>query len=140
MTPTPTPARWKSVAAFATIYLIWGSTFLAIRIGVQEIPPFLCAALRFLIAGLLLYAWTLIRREPAPKKRHWASALLLGLLIFVMDYGLVFWAEQRVPSGITAVIMANIAIFMALSEAAFLKTQRFTMRLSTALVIGFCGV
>ena len=134
------PARWKSLAAFAIIYLVWGSTFLAIRIGVREVPPFLLASLRFFISGILLYAWALLRREPAPTREHWRSAFILGFPIFVVDYGLVFWAEQRIPSGITAVMMANIPIFMALSEAAILKTQKFTVRLALALAIGFVGV
>lgn len=138
--PTPAPSRWKTLAAFAIIYFVWGSTFLAIRISVQEIPPLLCAAIRFFIAGLILYAWMLVRREPFPNGRQWASAFTIALLIFVGDYGLLFWAEQRVPSGIAAVMMATIPAFMALSEIIFLRTQRLTIRLASALLIGLAGV
>ncbi|HZA97422.1 MAG TPA: EamA family transporter, partial [Gemmatimonadales bacterium] len=88
-----------TLLAFAIIYFVWGSTFLAIRIGVAEVPPFLLAAMRFLIAGLVLYGWAMTRREPAPDRVQWKSVALLALLIFVFDYGLLFWAEQRVPSG-----------------------------------------
>ena len=131
---------WKTLSAFAIIYFVWGSTFLAIRIGVREVPPFLLAAIRFLVAGLILYGWMIARGERSPTVRQWTSASLLAILIFVLDYGLVFWAEQRVPSGITAVIMATIPVFMALSEITILRTQRLTFRLALALAIGIGGV
>ena len=136
---SPRP-RWKTLLAFAIIYFVWGSTFLAIRVGVREVPPLLLAALRFLISGLVLYGWTRMRSERAPTRRQWMSAFLLALLIFVFDYGLLFWAEQRVPSGLAAVMMATIPVFMALSEIVILRTQRLTLRLSLALLIGIAGV
>jgi drug/metabolite transporter (DMT)-like permease len=126
--------------AFGIIYFVWGSTFLAIRIGVHEVPPFLFAAMRFLVAGLVLYGWMIARGERSPSGRQWMSVVLLALLIFVVDYGLLFWAEQRVPSGIAAVMMATIPVFMALSESVFLRTQRLTVRLALALLIGIGGV
>src|SRR5256885_13281266 len=132
--------RWKTLLAFAIIYLVWGSTFLAIRVGVREVPPFLLAAMRFLVAGLVLYVWTMAQGERSPSGRQWMSAFLLALLIFVLDYGLLFWAEQRVPSGIAAVMMATIPLFMALSEIIFLRTQRLTVRLALALLVGIGGV
>ena len=131
---------WKSLLAFAIIYFVWGSTFLAIRVGVREVPPFLLAAMRFLIAGLALYGWTMARGERSPRGREWASAFLLATLIFVFDYGLLFWAEQRVPSGIAAVMLAMIPVFMALSEIIFLRTQKLTLRLALALLTGIAGV
>jgi drug/metabolite transporter (DMT)-like permease len=131
---------WKTLLAFAIIYFVWGSTFLAIRIGVREVPPFLLAAMRFLVAGVVLYGWAIARGERSPSGRQWASVSLLALLIFVLDYGLVFWAEQRVPSGLAAVMMATIPAFMALSEIIFLGTQRLTVRLALALLIGLSGV
>ena len=140
MEATPHPPAWKTLLAFAIIYFVWGSTFLAIRVGVREVPPFLLAAMRFLAAGLILYGWTLARREPSPSARQWGSATLLALLIFVGDYGLLFWAEQRVPSGVAAVMLATIPAFMALAEIVFLRTQRLTLRLALALAIGIGGV
>src|SRR5271155_2726125 len=131
---------WKTLLAFAIIYFVWGSTFLAIRVGVREVPPFLLAAMRFLIAGLVLYGWTIARGERSPSGRQWASVSLLALLIFVLDYGLLFWAEQRVPSGVAAVMMATTPALMALSEIIFLRTQRLTVRLALALLIGLSGV
>ena len=132
--------RWKTLLAFAIIYFVWGSTFLAIRVGVREVPPFLLAAMRFLVAGLVLYGWTMARGERSPSARHWASVSLLAVLIFVLDYGLLFWAEQRVPSGIAAVMLATIPVFMALSEIFLLATQKLTARLALALLIGIGGV
>jgi drug/metabolite transporter (DMT)-like permease len=140
METTTHPPTWKTLLAFAIIYFVWGSTFLAIRIGVHEVPPFLFAAMRFLIAGLVLYLWMLAQGERSPSIRQWMSVFLLALLIFVFDYGLLFWAEQRVPSGIAAVMMATIPVFMALAEIIFLRTQELTFRLSVALLIGIGGV
>jgi len=134
------PPAWKSLLAFAIIYFVWGSTFFAIRVGVREVPPFLFAAMRFLVAGLVLYGWMIAQGERSPSGRQWRSAFLLALLIFVFDYGLLFWAEQRVPSGIAAVMMAIIPAFMALSEIILLRTQRLTVRLAFALLIGIGGV
>jgi drug/metabolite transporter (DMT)-like permease len=134
------PPTWKTLLAFAIIYFVWGSTFLAIRVGVREVPPFLLAAMRFLVAGGILYGWMIARGERSPSGREWASASILAVLIFVLDYGLLFWAEQRVPSGLAAVMMATIPAFMALSEIIFLGTQKLTLRLGTALGIGVGGV
>jgi drug/metabolite transporter (DMT)-like permease len=140
MTGASKPAAWKILVAFAIIYLVWGSTFLAIRVGVREVPPFLFAAIRFLIAGTLLYAWVRASGAKPPTAREWKSVALIALLIFVFDYGLLFWAERRVPSGIAAVMMATIPLFTALFEIFLLGTQRLTTRLASALAIGVVGV
>jgi drug/metabolite transporter (DMT)-like permease len=132
--------RWKTLLAFGIIYFVWGSTFLAIRIGVEEVPPFLLASMRFVAAGLALYLWMLLKGERNPSAKEWGSAVLLATLIFVGDYGLLFWAEQRVPSGLAAVMVATIPAFMALAEIVILRTQKLTARLVAALAIGFCGV
>jgi drug/metabolite transporter (DMT)-like permease len=140
MAVVTTGQTYKRLLAFAIIYFVWGSTFLAIRIGVHEVPPFLLAAMRFVIAGLALFLWTRARGERSPTARQWSSAFLLGLLIFIFDYGLLFWAEQRVPSGLAAVMMSMNAVFMALAEIFILRTQRLTVRLSLALLVGIAGV
>lgn len=134
------PPLWKTLLAFAILYFVWGSTYLAIRVGVLEVPPLLFAAMRFLFAGLLLYGWVMVRGERLPKGRQWSSICLLALLYFVLDYGFLFWAEQRVPSGPAAVMMATIPVFIALSEIVILRTQRMTLRLAAALLIGIGGV
>ena len=105
MTSAARPAKWKIVLAFSIIYLVWGSTFLAIRIGVNEVPPFLLAALRFFVAGIAMYAWLRATGTPSPSQRQWFGSALLGGMIFVVDYGCLFWSEQRVPSGIAAVVL-----------------------------------
>ena len=140
MEATPPPARWKTLLAFGIIYFVWGSTYLAIRIGVSEVPPLILASMRFTVAGALLYGWMLARGERSPTARQWLNASLLASLMFVLDYGLLFWAEQRVPSGLAAVMLATIPVFMALSEIVFLRTQRLTVRLAVALLIGMGGV
>jgi drug/metabolite transporter (DMT)-like permease len=132
--------RWKTLLAFVIIYFVWGATFFAIRVGVREVPPLLFAAMRFVAAGLLVYLWATAKKERQPTVRQWLSAFLLAFLIFVVDYGILFWAEQRVPSGIAAVILATIPAFMALSEIVILRTQRLTPRLSIALLAGIAGV
>lgn len=140
MNTTMRPPTWKVLLAFAIIYFVWGSTFLAIRVGVREVPPFLLAGMRFVVAGLVLYAWMRARGTPSPTLREWGGASLIAILIFVFDYGLLFWAEKRVPSGIAAVMMATIPVFMSLSEILILRTQRLTPRLAIALLIGIAGV
>jgi len=140
MEVTARPAAWKTLLAFAIIYFVWGSTFLAIRVGVRDVPPFLLAGLRFLIAGTVLFLWMLGKGTALPSRREWAAASFLAVLIFVLDYGLLFWAEQRVPSSIAAVMMATIPVFMGLTEIIFLRTQQLTLRLTFALIVGICGV
>ena len=83
--------------------------------------------------GIVLYGWMRARGTPSPTAREWGAASFLAILIFVFDYGLLFWAEKRVPSGIAAVMMATIPVFMALAEIVFLRTQRLTLRLGLAL-------
>jgi drug/metabolite transporter (DMT)-like permease len=134
------PPSWKILLAFGIIYFVWGSTFLAIRIGVHEVPPFLFAAARFFTAGIVLYAWLRLKGTPAPSRREWVSASALGALIFLFDYGCLFWAEQRVPSGVAAVVMATTPVFIALLEIIFLRTQKLTVRLGLALAVGVLGV
>jgi drug/metabolite transporter (DMT)-like permease len=140
MESTPHARRWKTLLAFAIIYLVWGSTFLAIRVGVHEVPPLLLAGMRFFAAGIILFAWMRATGTASPSGREWASAIVLAVLIFLVDYGLVFWAEQRVPSGITAVMLATIPVFTALLEILILRTQKLTLRLGCALVVGLAGV
>ena len=132
--------RWKSWLAFGIIYFAWGSTFLAIRVGVHEIAPLLFATMRFLTAGVILLGWARLRGGRWPRGREWMSAFALGALIFVGDYGLLFWAEQRVPSGIAALMMATIPAFIAIAEIFVLRTLRFSWQLGGALLMGLAGV
>lgn len=140
MTSSVRPAPWKLLLAFAIIYLVWGSTYLAIRIGVREIPPFLMAGLRFTVAGFVMWGWMRVTGTPSPTLREWRDATVLGTLMFLIDYACLFWAEQRVPSGVAAVILAMIPVCITLLEIAFLRTQRLTLRLALGLAIGIVGV
>jgi drug/metabolite transporter (DMT)-like permease len=134
------PARWKILLAFSVIYFVWGSTYLAIRVGVLQMPPFLMAGIRFTIAGLALWTWMRLRGTPSLTWPEWRASILLGSLMFLMDYACLFWAEQRVPSGITAVIIAIIPVCITLLEIVFLRTQRLTARLALGLAVGVLGV
>jgi drug/metabolite transporter (DMT)-like permease len=100
----------------------------------------LLAGIRFLVAGVVLYAWMRANGTPSPTAREWRAATLIAVPVFVLDYGLVFWSERRVPSGVTAVMMATIPVFMALAEIVFLRTQRLTARLGLSLLVGMSGV
>jgi drug/metabolite transporter (DMT)-like permease len=139
-TTSTRPTGWKLLLAFAIIYLVWGSTYLAIRIGVREIPPFLMAGLRFTVAGLAMWTWLRISGTPSPSLREWRDATVLGTLMFLIDYACLFWAEERVPSGIAAVILAMIPVCITLLEITFLRTQRLTVRLGLGLAVGIIGV
>jgi drug/metabolite transporter (DMT)-like permease len=122
------------------IYFVWGSTYLAIRIGVQEMPPFLMAGLRFTAAGFVMYLWMRFSGTPSPTWRQWKGVTLLGSLMFLLDYACLFWAEQRIPSGITAVILAMIPVCITLLEIIFLRTQALGVQLVSGLVAGILGV
>ncbi|MEW6732211.1 MAG: EamA family transporter [Acidobacteriota bacterium] len=108
--------RVKIVLAFAAIYLIWGSTYLAIKFAIETMPPFLMAGIRFLISGMLLYGWTRLRGTTAPKLIHWRSAVIIGGLLLLAGNGAVVWSEQRVPSGLTALLVATIPLWMVVLE------------------------
>ena len=130
----------RVLLAFAAIYILWGATFLAIRIAVLEIPPFFSSGVRFLIAGALLYVFMRLRGQPSPSAREWRSIATIALCMFVATYGALFWAEQYVPSGITSVIEATLPITTVALEVFVFRQQPFRWRTLAAVVLGFCGV
>jgi drug/metabolite transporter (DMT)-like permease len=130
----------RVIAAFFAIYVIWGSTFLAIRIAVLLVPPWLCAGIRFFTAGLILYAFSRLRGEAPPTKQEWRSLATIGMLMFSVTYGALFWAEQYVPSGVTSVLEATLPLFTVVLEVFVFRQQQFQWRVVLALVTGFCGV
>src|SRR5215216_376300 len=91
---------WKIAIAFFAVYVCWGMTYLAMRVAVVDIPPHLMSGSRFVVAGLVLYAWTRARGEPAPAPKHWGSATVIGAFLLLGGNASVAWAEQRVPSGL----------------------------------------
>ena len=112
----PAPSRALVIAAFATIYLVWGSTYLAIAIAIETLPPLLMAGIRFLIAGVVLYSAARLTGAARPEPRMWRSALLLGALFLLMGNGGVVWAEQRVASGLAAVLVATMPLWTVVIE------------------------
>ncbi len=130
--------RW--MVALASVYLVWGSTYLAIKVAVETIPPLLAAGTRFLIAGAILYAWARLRNEAPPQREQWPRLWLLGGLMFVMVYSCLFWAEKSVPSGVASVLVATLPAWVLILEILILKTQRVTVILLFALALGLMGV
>jgi drug/metabolite transporter (DMT)-like permease len=126
--------------AFAAIYVLWGGTFLAIRIAVLEIPPFFTAGARFLVAGVLLYGFMRLRGNARPSLLEWRNLALIGLLMFVLTYGPLFWAMQYVPSSMSAVIEATLPITTIALEVFLFRTQRLHWRIASGVGIGFLGV
>lgn len=104
------------VAAFAAVYLIWGSTYLAIRYAIETLPPFGMAGVRFVIAGALLYGWLRLRGVAAPTRPQWRTAAIIGALLLLGGNGAVVWAEQRIPSGVAALLVAGVPIWMVVLE------------------------
>src|SRR5688572_22863656 len=98
------PPPWAVALGFLSVYIFWGSTYLAIKIVVESIPPFLGAAARHLVAGLILFAFLRLRRNPSPSRDHWRSGFIVGGFLLLGGNGLVMWAEQTVPSGAASVI------------------------------------
>jgi drug/metabolite transporter (DMT)-like permease len=132
--------RILTILAFAAIYLIWGSTYLAIRIAVATVPPLLAAGLRFFLAGALLYGWARWRNEEKPSRLEWRNLLLLSTLLFLIAYGGVFWAEQKMPSGITSVLVSTIPLWTALLQIFVLRKESFRWSLLLSIVLGLSGV
>jgi drug/metabolite transporter (DMT)-like permease len=130
----------RVVLAFGAIYVLWGTTFLAIRIAVLEFPPLFTAGLRFFIAGTLLYAYMRVRGQPNPAAIEWRNLALISTCMFVVTYGAIFWAEQYVSSGVTSVIEAALPIIAIILEMFVFRTQRLEVRLFGAVLVGFCGV
>ena len=137
---TPTKPRTLVVLAFAAVYIVWGSTYLAIRVAVETLPPFLSAGVRFLIAGGVLLAFLLHRGFARPSKAQWGQAMVTGTLLLVGGNGLVMWAEKSLASGFTAMLIALTPVWFALLD--WLRPQGVRPQLKTVLgiIIGFAGV
>ena len=130
----------RVLLAFAAIYVLWGATFLAIRVAVVEIPPFFTAGVRFLTAGALLYAGMRLRGRPAPSSAEWRGIALTALFLFVATYGALFWAEQYVPSGLTAVIEASLPLITIALEVFVFRQQPFRWRMLASVALGFGAI
>ncbi len=134
------PARPAALlAGFATLYLVWGSTYLGIKIAVETLPPFLMASGRFLLAGLVLYVVARLRGTPAPSWRHWRWALFTGALLLLGGNGLVTWGQQTFPSGRAALIVATTPLWMVVLAWLFFRGDRPRLRTWLGLAAGFAG-
>jgi drug/metabolite transporter (DMT)-like permease len=134
-----TPQRWLFLLAFFSIYVIWGSTYLAIRYAVESIPPLLTAGVRHLTAGAILYLWARTR-GPAPTLRQWKAAIVLGALFFLVGHGSLHWAEQFVPSGLAALLVATEPIFIVLLVALLRSRSRPCGIAIVGMLVGLIGV
>ena len=128
--------------ALGTIYLVWGSTYMAIAVAVRELPPFIAACLRFLVAGLVMagIAAAFDRPRVWPSRRQWLDYSLIGILFLGLGNGLVMWAEQRVPSGIAALIVATVPLWVTLVDGLRPGGQAWTLGGWIAVVLGLTGV
>jgi drug/metabolite transporter (DMT)-like permease len=113
---TESQSRSRVLAAFAAVYIVWGSTYLAIRYAVTTIPPFLMGGARFLVSGAMLFAWTRLRGAERPTTREWRDAVISGMLMLCAGNGAVAWSEQRLPSGLAALIVAVVPLWMVLLD------------------------
>jgi drug/metabolite transporter (DMT)-like permease len=137
---TEAPARRTLVAAFAAIYLLWGSTFLALRYAVESVPPLATIAIRCVLGAAILFGWLAMRRAVVPTtRRQWATAAISGALLFLGGHAILAWAEQRVPSGRAALLLATIPLWLVVIEA--VRTRRLPPgRVSLGLAAGLAGV
>ena len=132
--------KWRIVLAFAAVYLIWGSTYLAIRLAIETIPPYLMGGVRFLLAGGLLYAVLRWRGVKAPSRRHWRAALIVGALLLFGGNGGVMVAEQFVPSSLAALIIATVPLWMVLLNWKWGDRLRPSMGTAIGVGLGVIGI
>ena len=126
--------------AFAAVYIVWGSTYLAIRYAVETIPPFLMGGARFLVSGAILYAWTRARGASRPLAREWRDASIAGILMLCAGNGAVAWAEERVPSGLAALIVAVVPLWMVLLDWLRPRGTRPSLLTMVGVVVGIAGL
>ncbi len=135
------PVTGRVWLALATVYVVWGSTYLGIDLAVRTMPPFLMAAVRFLVAGAILYAWAVRRgdRTDRPTARHWLSAFLIAVPMLAVGNAAVGWAEQTLDTGTASLIIASVPLWMALLDRVF-YAQRLARTIVIGLGVGFAGV
>jgi drug/metabolite transporter (DMT)-like permease len=130
----------KIWTALLALYVVWGSTYLGIRFAIETIPPFLHAAIRFLISGMILIIWQRAAGHNLPTRKQWVSTAIIGTLLLLGGNGLVAWAEQFIPSGIAALVIASIPMFLVLGEAIRPNGIKPNWQGIVGLLIGFSGI
>lgn len=133
-------SRVKLMAAFAAVYIFWGSTFLAIRYAVETLPPFLMAGTRHFVAGAILYPLARLRSDERPTRANWSAATLMGALLLLGGNGGVSWAEQFVPSGVAALLVASVPFWMVVLDWLRPGGAKPIGRVVAGLLLGFAGV
>ena len=132
--------RSRVIAAFVAVYIVWGSTYLAIRYAVETIPPFIMVGMRFFVSGILLYAWSRWRGEPKPTRTEWRAAFVTGVLLLCLGNGAVAWAEQRVPSGLAALLVAIVPLWMVIVDWLRPNSGRPRASVIGGVVVGLVGL
>jgi drug/metabolite transporter (DMT)-like permease len=135
-----TPSTWPLIAAFTAVYVIWGSTYLAIRYAIETMPPFAMASVRFLIAGGLLVAWARLRGAPWPRRAEIKGASLVWLLLLTGGNGLVVWGQQWVPSGLASVLVGTVAFWIVVIDWRFFSGRRPSPRVWLGVFAGLAGI
>ncbi len=138
--PAPSPRLFKVIAAYLAVYVIWGSTYLGIRIAIETLPIFFMPGLRFLVAGLLLYGCSRWRGAARPKASHWRDAAVVGAMLLYVANGLVVWAETRVSSGLTALLIAIVPLCMVLLDWLRPGGNRPTLLVVVGILLGLAGI
>jgi drug/metabolite transporter (DMT)-like permease len=132
--------RSHVLLAFAAVYVVWGSTYLAIRIAIETIPPFFMVGARFCVAGGILYAWARAHGEERPTPVHWRSATIVGVLLLVLGTGVVVWAEEKVASGIAALLVSVEPLWIVLLQWLRPRGKRPSAWVICGLVLGLAGL
>ncbi|MFN8413482.1 MAG: EamA family transporter [Anaerolineales bacterium] len=132
--------KTKIWLALIALYIVWGSTYLGIKVAIETIPPFFHAGVRFLISGLILVIWQRAAGAEMPTRKQWISTAIIGTLLLLGGNGLVAWAEQTIPSGIAALIIGSMPMFMVIAEAIRPNGIKPTWQTILGLIIGFTGI
>ena len=138
--PERHPHALLLLAAYAAVYLIWGSTYLGVKIAVETLPPYLMTAARFLIAGGALYVIARLRAVPNPRAGEWPRAAGIGALVVGVGFGVFGWAQQFVASSLAAILAATMPLWMVLLDWLVFRGPRPTMRIAIGIVLGFAGI
>ena len=133
-------SRSRVIGAFLTVYIVWGSTYLAIRYAVRTMPPFFMAGTRFMTSGAMLYAWSRLRGEQKPTTTQWRDASVTGFLLLCCGNGAVAWAEQRVPSGLAALLVAIVPLWVVVLDWFRPHGTRPRFRVVAGVVVGLIGL
>ncbi len=132
--------RLKIILAFAAVYIIWGTTYLAIRVAVETVPAFFMAGARFVAAGVLMVLFLRLRGVPSPKRSHWREAIVVGALLLAGGSGLLHWSEQTIPSGIAALVIATVPLWIALFDWLVFRGGRPGKKIVAGLLLGLAGI